>query len=232
MRTDQRDLVLDHMHLARRLARRYSSGGRGAEDLTQVAYLGLVKAAGRFDPARGMPFSSFAIPTILGELKRHFRDTRWALHVPRDMQERALRIDRAREHLTRELQRAPTVAELGDHLGLTTEQVIEGREAGRVVDALSLDAPTGAQDDGDSGVSMLDTLGDSDPRFDGVEDACCVRAAVGELGPRARLVLRLRFVDELTQREIGERIGVSQMQVSRILARSFSDVRRAVVGSA
>ena len=229
MHPAQRDLVLDHMDLARRLARRYASGGRGDEDLTQVAYLGLVKAAQRFDATRGMPFRGFAIPTILGELKRHFRDTRWALHVPRDMQERALRIDRARDHLTRELQRAPTVAELGEYLGLTTEQLIEGREAGRVADALSLDAPTGAPEEG---VSMLDTLGDCDPRFDGFEERASVATAVDDLTARARLVLRLRFVDELTQREIGERIGVSQMQVSRILARSFSDVRRAVVGSA
>jgi RNA polymerase sigma-B factor len=223
-----RDAMIErHLPLARKLARRYIRSPDTAEDVEQVAALGLVKAVDRFDPSRGLAFASFATPTILGEIKRYFRDTRWAVHVPRDLQERAQRLAREHDRLATELRRAPTPSELAGALGTTIEEVIEAREALRGFDADSLDAPvTAGGSDGDD--TLAELLGSADERYELVEARVCVAPALGDLAPRDRLALRLRFDEDMTQAEIGAVLGVSQMQVSRILRRSLSEVRAAV----
>ncbi len=202
--------------------------GEPLEDLVQVACVGLVKAIDRFDPARGTAFSTFAVPTIAGELKRHFRDHAWAAHVPRGMQEQALDVDRAIEALQVRLGRSPSVAEVARHWGKSEEQVVEAMEARAAGQPVSLDEHIGGSDGVDT---RADKLGASDARFDLVESAAAVTPAWKALSPRDRLLLRLRFYEGLTQSEIAEQIGVSQMQVSRLLRRTL-DQMRVAVGSA
>jgi RNA polymerase sigma-B factor len=213
-------IVARFLPLARQLARRYSGAGEPLDDLIQVASLGLVKAVDRFDPDRAVAFSSFAVPTILGELKRHFRDKGWSVRVPRDLQELALRLERVAEELSRELARAPTPAELAARLGVSEEDVLEAREAAHAYRAVSLDKPR--TDDEDSGPNVADAMGGEDPGFGRAEDAATVDQLLRVLAPREREVLRLRFVEDLTQQEIGERIGVSQMHVSRLIRQAIS----------
>lgn len=223
---EKRELVLQHLPLARRLAQRYASTPSAVDDLTQVAYLGLVKAVDRFDPTREVSLASFAIPTILGELKRWFRDTRWAAHVPRELQERALKVERTLAELTTMLGHSPTPAELAEHMGLEVEQVLEAREVTRRADAWSLDAPLGRlADDGDG--TLVDTVGSTDDGYETVEDVAAIRPLISMLSARERLVLELRFGQDLSQREIGERVGVSQMHVSRIIRRALREMRDA-----
>jgi len=218
-------LVQRFLPLARQLARRYQRAEEPLEDLVQVASLGLIKAIDRFNPERDVAFSSYAVPTILGELKRHFRDRTWAVRVPRDLQELALKVDRAVSALSRELHRAPTVAEIGEKVEATEEQVLEALEAGAAYRATSIDAPRGSEDDG------RDTLGDQMGRdehgFGLAEDRATLGRLLSTVTAREREVLRLRFEEDLTQAEIGERIGVSQMQVSRIIRQSLSRLRAA-----
>ena len=216
-----RDAIVQRfLPLARQLARRYAGAGEPLDDLVQVASLGLVKAVDRFDPERAVAFSSFAVPTILGELKRHFRDKGWSVRVPRDLQELALKLERVAEELSRELSRAPTLAELAARLGVGEENVLEAREAAHAYRAVSLDRPR--NEDEDAGPSMSDAMGDVDPGFSRAEDAATVDQLLRVLAPREREVLRLRFVEDLTQQEIGERIGVSQMHVSRLIRQAVA----------
>ena len=184
-------LVARFLPLARQLARRYQHGGEQLDDLVQVASLGLLKAIDRFDPARETAFSSFAVPTILGELKRHFRDKGWSVRVPRDLQELAVRVDRVTDELARELGRAPTLAEVAERTGSSTEQVLEAREAAAAYRAVSLDRPRDDEDDGDGGVG--DSFGVEDPGFGVAEDAATVERLMRVLSAREREVLRLRF---------------------------------------
>jgi RNA polymerase sigma-B factor len=211
------------MPLARRLARRYERTSESWDDLVQVAYVGLVKAVDRFDPDRGVAFSSFAVPTILGELRRHFRDAGWAVHVPRGLQERTRDLAEAQRVLTARTGRAPTVDELARHLDMSREQVLDGLLAAAAYDTDSFDVPRRSAD-GETG-NLLELLGDEDPRLEGVEDKAAVFAALPELPPREREVLFLRFGGELTQTQIAARIGVSQMQVSRLLTRALQRLR-------
>ncbi len=213
-------IVARFLPLARQLARRYAGAGEPLDDLIQVASLGLVKAVDRFDPDRAVAFSSFAVPTILGELKRHFRDKGWSVRVPRDLQELALRLERVAEELSRELSRAPTPAELAQRLGVSEEDVLEAREAAHAYRAVSLDRPRTEDDEG--GPAVADAMGDEDPGFGRAEDAATVDQLLRVLAPREREVLRLRFVEDLTQQEIGERIGVSQMHVSRLIRQAIA----------
>ena len=216
-------MVIEHLPLARSLARRYAHSPQAAEDLVQVAALGLVRAAERFDPERGVSFSSFAVPTILGELKRHFRDTRWALHVPRELQERAQRVEHEVERLRAALRREPRPREVADSLGLSLEQVLEARDALIAFDAQSLDAPA-ATGDGE-GNSAGDLLGAEDSGYELAEELASLRPGLAELSRRDREALHLRFVCDMTQAEIGRHLGVSQMQVSRILRRALGVLR-------
>jgi RNA polymerase sigma-B factor len=218
-------LVERFLPLARQLARRYQRGGELLDDLNQVASLGLLKAIDRFDPARTTAFSSFAVPTILGELKRHFRDKGWSVRVPRDLQELAVKLDPTSEQLLRELGRAPTLAEVAKRLDTTIELVLEAREAAAAYRAVSLDRP---RDDDDEGADALgQAVGVDDPGFGVAEDAATVERLMRVLSDREREVLRLRFVEDLTQAEIGTRVGVSQMHVSRILRQAIARLREA-----
>jgi RNA polymerase sigma-B factor len=216
-------LVERFLPLARQLARRYQRGGEQLDDLIQVASLGLLKAIDRFDPARETAFSSFAVPTILGELKRHFRDKGWSVRVPRDLQEMAVRVERIADEMSRELGRAPTTAEIAERTGATLEQVLEAREASAAYRAVSLDRPR--SEDDDDGDSFADAFGVEDPGYGLAEDAATVDRLMRVLSEREREVLRLRFEEDLTQSEIGQRVGVSQMHVSRLIRQSIARLR-------
>jgi RNA polymerase sigma-B factor len=221
-RTARAALVDRFLPLARQLARRYQRGGEPLDDLVQVASLGLLKAIDRFDPSRETAFSSFAVPTILGELKRHFRDKGWSVRVPRDLQELAVRVERVSEELGRTLGRAPTPSEIGTAIGATDEQVLEAREAAGAYRAVSLDRPRDDDED-DGGIS--EAVGIEDPGFRLAEDAATVERLMRVLSDREREVLRLRFEEDLTQSEIGARVGVSQMHVSRLIRQSVARLR-------
>jgi RNA polymerase sigma-B factor len=216
-------LVRRFMPLARSLARRYGRSSEPFEDLLQVASVGLLKALDRYDADRGHSFASFAVPTILGEMRRYFRDSGWAVHVPRGAQERALKVRDAQERLANERGHAPTVNQLAEYLEFDTEDVIDGMQALQSYETLSLDAPRPGAD-GDL-VSYGDAMGQDDERFELVELDATVTAVLRHIPARERLILRMRFVDDLTQTEIAERVGISQMQVSRLLRRSLEQLR-------
>jgi RNA polymerase sigma-B factor len=223
---DQRareELVERFLPLARNLARRYSGAREPFDDLLQVASLGLVKAIDRFDVNRGAAFSSFAVPTILGELKRYFRDLGWSVHVPRGAQEQALKVQEAHERLTTKTGRPPTVTELAEYLELTVENILDALETAAAHHSTSLDAPREDRDD-ESG-SLVDAFGDEDHRYQLVEETVTISLAARELTARERRVLALRFAGDMTQTQIAQEIGVSQMQVSRILRRALARLR-------
>jgi RNA polymerase sigma-B factor len=214
------ELVQRFLPLARKLARRYNGAREPFDDLLQVASLGLVKAVDRYDTERGTAFSSFAVPTILGELKRYFRDLGWAVHVPRGAQELAVKVEECRQRLTTRTGHAPTVHELAQYLEIPVEDVLDALETARAHHASSLDAP---HDDGEgeSG-AVVDSFGCEDPALLLADDRVTVGEAARQLSDREREVLRLRFVMDLTQTQIAERVGVSQMQISRILRRAVA----------
>jgi RNA polymerase sigma-B factor len=216
---DRDALVERYTPLARQLARRYRAND--AEDVMQVAYIGLLKAIDRFDPDRGLAFSSLAVPTILGEIKRYFRDLGWTVRVPRDIQELALRVDKVADVLTGELGRMPTVQEIAGRCDTTAERVLEARASATAHRAISLDQPSGEPDMDD----MVDRLGADDVGYERAESAVQVDNLLAELPDRERRVLELRFREDLMQREIAERLGISQMQVSRLIARSLASLR-------
>jgi RNA polymerase sigma-B factor len=219
------ELVERFLPLARDLALRYTYTDEPFDDLLQVACLGLIKAIDRFEPGRGSKFTSYAAPTILGELKRHFRDKGWSLHVPRDLQERSLAVSRATELLSKELGRSPKVREVAEHLGCSAEQVLEAQEAAASYEATSLDAPVVRDDD--ESASLVDLLGGEDSAYELVEEREAIRKNWKELPDTERQVLELRFMHDLNQREIGERIGYSQMHVSRLLRRALTRLETA-----
>ena len=214
----RRELIERFIPLARDLALRYSYTDQPFDDLFQVACLGLIKAIDRFEPGRGNKLTSYAAPTILGELKRHFRDKGWALRVPRDLQERALALSRETEALSKQLGRSPTIREVATAIGCSVEEALEANDAASSYEATSLDAPS-ARDDDESG-SLLDMLGGADSSYELVESRDAIAATWQELSELERRVVELRFVHDLTQREIGKRIGYSQMHVSRLLRRA------------
>jgi RNA polymerase sigma-B factor len=219
-----RDQLIERfLPLARKLARRYSSSSEPHDDLVQVASLGLVKAVERFDPDRGYAFTSFAVPTIVGELKRYFRDSGWALHVDRAAQERARKIVDAQRQLSTKTGQSPTVNALAQFLEISEEEVLDGLQAAEAYGAVSLDAPLQIDEDGAS--SRLDSIGGDDGRLGLVDDQATVFAAAKHLPQREREILYLRFGEDLTQTEIAERVGVSQMQVSRLLRKALSTLR-------
>jgi RNA polymerase sigma-B factor len=228
---DQRsreELVTRFLPLARKLARRYSGAREPFDDLLQVASLGLVKAIDRYDADRGTAFSSFAVPTIVGELKRYFRDLGWAVHVPRGAQELAVKVEEVSHRLTTQDGRAPSVQALAQYMELAIEDVLEALETARAHHAASLDAPHD-DGDGDSG-ALVETFGRPDRRLVSADDRLTVGAAARLLSETEREVLYLRFVEDLTQSEIAARVGVSQMQVSRILRRSLARLRELADG--
>jgi RNA polymerase sigma-B factor len=219
-------LVERYLPRAHRLARRYQRAGEPMDDLLQVASLGLLKAIDGFDTGREVAFSSYAVPTILGELKRHFRDRTWSVRVPRDLQELALRVDRALATLSVD-KRSPSIGEIARSLEVSEERVLEALEAAGAYRAGSLDAPRSAQDD-EPDETLGDTIGVDELGYGQAEDRATLEPLFERLSANERLVLRLRFGEDLTQAEIGERIGVSQMQVSRLIRRALARLREAV----
>jgi RNA polymerase sigma-B factor len=219
-------LIERFLPLARQLASRYSYTDEPHDDLVQVACVGLVKAVDRFEPERGSTFVNYAVPTILGELKRHFRDKGWAVHVPRAMQERALRVNQAIAVLSTRLGRSPSPREIAAHVGISTEQVLEALEAATAYDTLSLEStPPGG--DEDERRSYADTLPTDEKGYELVELGQALSGTVRALPDRERTILHLRFVQDLTQAEIAEQVGVSQMHVSRLLRRATDKLRTA-----
>jgi RNA polymerase sigma-B factor len=221
----RRQVIVEHMPYARHLASRYDQGGQQAEDLHQVAYVGLVKAVDRFDPGFGTVFLSFAAPTILGELKRHFRDSSWSVHVPRRIQELCGDVRPATETLQQRLNREPTSAELAEFLGAEPREVLDaiGAAAG-ARNLLSLDSPL----DTDEGPSVVlgELFGADDPAMQDVVDRETLRPLLALLSAREKQILLMSFFREMTQSQIGTELGVSQMQISRLLAAILSGLRR------
>jgi RNA polymerase sigma-B factor len=223
-----REAIIERfLPLARRLARRYERQDEPMEDLVQVASMGLVKAVDRFDPSRGVAFSSFAVPTILGELKRYFRDIGWAVHVPRSIQERVLEVNRAVTDLSRSLSRSPTPAEVASATDFSLEEVLEAMEAATAYDSVSLEAPSAAEERAEG---VAEQIGVEDPGYELAEYTATLGPELRALPERDRRVLYLRFVDDLTQSEIAERIGVSQMHVSRLIRAALAKLRSEIDG--
>ena len=208
--------------LAHHLAHRYSGRGEPTDDLLQTAAVGLIKAVDKFDPDRGVDFAGYAIPTIIGELKRHFRDRTWDIRVPRRLQELRLAISEANSTLLQTLGRSPTVADIATHLKLTEEEVLEGLEGARAYNAVSLSTPTG---DGERATELGDMLGADDNEYELAELRVALGPALATLDEREQKILTLRFYGNLTQSQIADHIGVSQMHVSRLLARALTKLR-------
>jgi len=220
------ELVRRYLPFAKNLALRYRGASESFDDLLQVASLGLVNAIDRFDPGRGAPFTAFASPTILGELKRHFRDRVWTVRVPRGLHDRMAEVEKAISELTVELQRSPSVGEIAGRLEVDPTDVLEVLEANHNRRPLSLDRPVGGEDSEES--PAAEWVGDEDAGFELVEDKLALEGALPHLDERERLVLHLRFVEDMTQSQIAERIGHSQMHVSRILRRTLDRIRSEV----
>jgi RNA polymerase sigma-B factor len=216
-------LIERFMPLARSLARRYQRSGEPLDDLVQVASVALVKAIDRYDPARGCAFSSFAVPTIAGELKRYFRDHSWTVRPPRDLQEVTLRVETALTRLTQTLDRSPTTQELAQAAGLDDEQVLEAMQARRGRSAVSLQTPQGDPSDA---MTLGDTIGTEDCELERAEQRAALDDLLKTVPARAREMVRLRFEEDMTQAEIGALFGVSQMQVSRILRQTIEQLRQ------
>jgi len=217
------ELVRRFLPFARSLAFRYSGGGEPSDDLVQVASVGLMAALERYDPGRGVPFAAFAGPTILGELRRHFRDRVWTMRVPRGLQERIRNVDEAVAKLNNQLEHSPTVTELGKYLGIQEDEVLEAFAASDARRTVSLDRPPTSSDDDEPAIS--ERIGDEDPAYELVENRSAIQVGIGELNEVEREVLRLRFVEDLTQSRIATEIGYSQMHVSRIIRRALSRLR-------
>jgi len=220
---DRETLIERFLPLARSLALRYQRSGEPLDDLLQVAALGLIKAVDRFDPQRGIAFSAYAVPTILGEIKRHFRDRTWAVGVPHDMRDRSLRVDRAVDGLAERLHRQPSVAEIAAALDLGEEDVLEALQAGGAHRALSFDEPRST--DGESLATLADSIGVAERGFDHVEGQVTFDALLESVTAREREVLRMRFQHDMRQAEIAAAIGVSQMHVSRIIRLALTRLR-------
>jgi len=220
------ELVRRYLPFARSMALRYRGGSEPTEDLIQVASLGLVNAIDRFDPDRGIPFVAFAAPTVLGELRRHFRDRVWNLRLPRGLQERVSKVDEAITKLTGRLERSPTIREIADYLDVSEDEVLEAFAAGDARRTMSFDQPVaGAEPDE---MTIGARIGDDEVGFENVEHRATIAKGLPALSERERLVLKLRFVDDMTQSQIAERIGHSQMHVSRILRAALERLREAV----
>jgi RNA polymerase sigma-B factor len=216
------EVVEDHMPYARHIAQRYGGRGGSGEDFEQVAYLGLVKAVDNFDPEFGTGFLGYATPMIIGEIKRYFRDATWGVHVPRRMQELSGALRKATDTLTHDLGREPTIAELAAHLGAEPEEIVEAIDAAGAYTTASLDHPVNTDE---QGASLLDFMGEEDSRFEAVIDRQVLTELLTTLGERDKRILLMRYFRGMTQAEIGEELGVSQMQISRLLTRILRELR-------
>ena len=219
------ELIEAHLRLAEHLARRFANRGVALDDLIQVAALGLVKAVERFEPDRGLEFSTFATPTIVGELKRHFRDKGWAVRVPRRVQELHVEVNTLVGELTQRLGRSPTISELARMAGTSEEEILEAMEAAQAYRSASIDAPVG---DNEEGRGLAAQLGDEDTNMFAAENRLLITSLLTTLPRREQLMLRLRFYEGMTQSQIADRLGISQMHVSRLLTKSLALLRERV----
>src|SRR4051794_19723702 len=219
-------LVRLHLPLVEHFARRFLNRGEPFDDLLQVGTIGLIKSIDRFDTERGVEFSTYATPTIVGEIKRHFRDKGWAIRVPRRLQELKLALTKTTSELSQQLGRSPTVAELAERLGMSEEEVLEGLESANAYAAVSLDAPEGSEE---GGGAVSDTLGEYDEALDRVEYREALKPLLDELPVREKKILMLRFFGNMTQSQIAAQLGISQMHVSRLLARTLIQLREGLL---
>ncbi|WP_163510592.1 RNA polymerase sigma factor SigF [Fodinicola acaciae] len=219
-------LVTGYLRLADNIAARFRNRGEAHDDLVQVARIGLVKAVDRFDPSLGHDFLSYAVPTLMGEVRRYFRDSSWTLRVPRGAKELHLAVHAAAGELSQKLGSAPTPAQLADHLGIDIERVYEGLQIGRAYHPESLSAEVPGET---AGITLADTLGDEDERLDGIDNHEALKPLLAALPERERRILMLRFFQDMSQTRIAEQVGISQMQVSRILARTLHQLREAML---
>jgi RNA polymerase sigma-B factor len=220
------ELVTLHIPLVQYLARRFRDRGEPVEDLTQVGMIGLLKAVDRFEPERGVELATYATPTVVGEIKRHFRDKGWAIRVPRRLQELRMTLGQATAELSQRTGSSPTVAELAQHLGISEEEVLEGLEGAQAYSYTSLDAHVGSSDDS---TSLVDLMGADDPQIETIEYRESLRPLLAELPARERRILVLRFFHGMTQTQISEEVGISQMHVSRLLAKSLAVLREGLL---
>ncbi|MGY3340201.1 RNA polymerase sigma-B factor [Streptomyces filamentosus] len=223
-------LIEMNMSLVRYAAGRFRHRADEMEDIVQVGMIGLIKAIDRFELSREVEFTTFAVPYIVGEIKRFFRDTSWAVHVPRRLQEARVELAKATEELSTRLGRTPTVKELAELMSLTEEEVTEARLASNGYNSSSLDAALGGEDE-DNDASLADFIGTEDPAMELVEDFHSLAPLIADLDERDRRIIHMRFVEELTQAQIGERLGCSQMHVSRLLSRTVKRLREGLLGT-
>lgn len=216
-------LIVSHLNLVRFLASKFKNRGESLEDLVQVGTIGLIKAIDRFDPERGLEFTTYATPTIMGEIKRHFRDKGWSVRVPRRLQELSAKVNQANDELTNDLQRSPSVAEIADRLGVTVDEVLEAMESSSAYSSVPLEG--GGSSDDEEAPSVLDHYATEDADLAASDDRIVLEDAIADFSPREQDVIRMRFVDGLTQVEIAERLGVSQVQVSRLLRRTLRRIQ-------
>ena len=224
-RAARAQLIERYMSLVRSLARRYASRGEQLDDLVQIGAIGLIKAIDRFDINRGVELTTYATPNIIGEIKRHFRDHGWAVRVPRGLQELSIQLMRVVEQLTGELSRSPTIAELAEATGASEEDVLEALETGRAYSPLSLSVSSSGDDDE---LDPLESLGDDDHEYEVSEDRAVLEPGLRVLDERERLILQLRFYEGLTQSQIAQRVGISQMHVSRLIRRALEKARKEI----
>jgi RNA polymerase sigma-B factor len=220
-------LIERYMSLVRSLARRYAYRGEQLEDLVQIGAIGLIKAIDRFDVDRGVELTTYATPNIIGEIKRHFRDKGWSVRVPRGLQELNIQLSRLLEELTVQLSRSPTIAELAKAAGVTDEEVLEALESGRAYSSLSLSVGVSQDEEGE--LDPLESLGTEEPRYALTEDLALLAPGFAVLDERERQILHLRFFEGLTQSQIAQQIGISQMHVSRLIRRSLEKIREEIV---
>lgn len=216
-------LVMSHLNLVRFLANKFKNRGEPLDDLMQVGYLGLLKAIDRFDPSRGLEFTTFATPTILGEIKRHFRDKGWSVRVPRRLQELSAKVNQATDLLTTQLQRSPSIAEIAEYLDATVDEVLEAMESSSAYSSVSLEAPAGA--DAEDTPSIIDRYATEDSDLALTDDRLVIEEALDGFSPREREVIELRFIKGMTQIEIAGQLGISQVQVSRLLRRTLKKIQ-------
>jgi RNA polymerase sigma-B factor len=214
-------LVTRHLPLVQSLARRYANRGESLEDIEQVGAIGLLKAIDRFDMDRNVSLATYATPNVVGEIKRHFRDKGWAIRVPRALQELNARLSTTIDRLTAKLGHSPSIAEIADELDSTPEEVLEALDVGSAYTTLSLSATTGGEEDGDP----LESIGGEDENFERTEERAALAPALAHLPPREREILRMRFEEELPQTQIAERVGLSQMHVSRLIRKALATMR-------
>jgi RNA polymerase sigma-B factor len=221
-RAAREQVLVELMPLVRSLAARYAGRGEPLDDLVQVGAVGLIKAVDRFDVTRGVEFTSYGVPTIVGEIRRHFRDRAWAMHVPRRIKELSVRLSRVLDELTTTLGRSPTIAEIAQAAAVDEEDVIDALDASHAYATRSLDAPSAGGD------SFAEGLAGADPGFDGVDDRWVLSAGLEALDARARRIVELRFFEERTQSQIAAELGISQMHVSRLLRDAMQRMRRSI----